>query len=68
MGKKSRFNLACLDCGDDFTAKNELAQCPSCGGPGELSVSNFEDSGWADSEDQEDLDVDKLSYDPSLFD
>jgi hypothetical protein len=71
VGKKSRFNLACLDCGGDFTAKNELAPCPQCGGPGELSVSNFDDSGWGDSDtnrDGDDIDIDNLSYDPSLFD
>ena len=66
MSKKSKFVLACLSCGDEYTAKSELIQCPSCGGVGELTVSNYEDSGWGDNAEQEDEDIDNLAYE--MFD
>lgn len=68
---RKRFVLACLDCGDEYTAKNDAYPCPTCGGPGELAVSNYEDSGWGDNSDfhdEGDLDLDNLAYDPNMFD
>jgi hypothetical protein len=69
---KSKFALECLDCGEPYKAADEFVHCPLCGGIGELSVANYEDSGWgSDSDFQEDIsdfsDMDSLVFDPDIY-
>ena len=70
--RKSKFTMECLDCGEPFKASDEFAHCPLCNGAGEISVSNYEDSGWGSNgmiqEDPADfMDVDNLVFDPNIY-
>jgi hypothetical protein len=70
---KSKFALECLDCGEPYFGKSDLDHCPLCNGPGEISTTNFEDSGWGNDndffkEDPNDFsDIDNLVFDPDIY-
>lgn len=69
---KTKITLECLDCGEPYKASDEFAHCPFCNGVGEISVSNYQDSGWgANGDFQEDpsdfSDIDNLVFDPNIY-
>lgn len=70
--RKSKFMMECLDCAEPFKASDELDHCPLCNGAGEISISNYEDSGWGSNgmshEDTvEFIDIDNLVFDPDIY-
>jgi len=69
---RKKYILACLDCGDEYSAKDEFFPCPQCGGTGDLSVSNYESSSFNYENEfddyHKDIDVEHLVYDPDVYD
>lgn len=70
--KRFKLTLECLDCGESYSSKDELSHCPLCNGPGEVSLSNYENNGWESDHDfQEDTldftNMDNLVFDPSTY-